>query len=574
MTVDTNPAAAPPPARSLRPMRLAALGLIALYATYFSFYTCIAHGRLKTYAFDLGTFDQGIWLAGHGTNYFVTVRGLHLLGDHVRLFSFVLAPLYWIWDDVRALLVLQTIVIAAAAWLLLRIAEQKVPRHRWFALAVAASWLLHPAVQNLNLDHAHPDAFATTLLVASVWFLRRGHLLGFWTAAILATSCKEDVPLVFVAMGLVLMLDRSRRRLGTALLAVSAGYFALCMLVILPHFNGVGFFRFDEQYFLGGVGAHHTDLSWIYQRLVRIESVTYLVSLGAPLLFLFMLAPLSVAPAIPALLANLLSDAGYMRSFQFHYQTSVLPFLYIGAIDGFAFAVDWLRERHADRASRTVSWLVPAAFVVAVVAENIAWSRIPIPRMGDIVGEWKFLRADPELAQVQRVLSKIPPDAAVSADYSLVPQLAHRPLIYMFPNPFRINNWGIDGENTHDPETVEYVVVRDIPGHPPVRQNVDTVLDARRFRLIRNDRSTSLYQRIKRVPLSEHASCGDWDGDGKVTLEDVQWIAEAIMTGRECPLAVCDANGSGKTENADVLSIGKRARSRSYALACPPPAGP
>src|SRR6185369_1704327 len=108
----------------------------------------------------------------------------------------------------------------------------------------------------------------------------------------------------------------------------------------------------------------------------------------------------------------------------------------------------------------------------------------------------------------------------------------------------------------------------------PVRQNLDAVLDSRRFRLIHSDRSTSLYQRVKRVALSEHASCGDWDGDGKVTLEDVQWIADAIMTGHECPLAVCDADGDGKAANADVLRIGKRARSRSYELACPPPAGP
>src|SRR5205085_4752648 len=160
-----------------RATRIAVLVLAVVYAAYFSAYTIIAHERFRTYAYDLGTFDQGIWLAGHGTNHFVTVRGLHLLGDHVRLFSFVLAPLYWIWNDVRALLVAQSVAIAAGAWFLLRIAEQKAPDHRWFALAVASSWLLHPAVQNLNLDHALPDAFASTLLVMAVYFLRSGRTL-------------------------------------------------------------------------------------------------------------------------------------------------------------------------------------------------------------------------------------------------------------------------------------------------------------------------------------------------------------------------------------------------------------
>ena len=67
------------------------------------------------------------------------------------------------------------------------------------------------------------------------------------------------------------------------------------------------------------------------------EGVLYLLRVAAPFAGLFLLAPLSVVPALPALAANLLSDASYMRSLDYHYLTSVVPFLMVGAIDAAAF---------------------------------------------------------------------------------------------------------------------------------------------------------------------------------------------------------------------------------------------
>jgi hypothetical protein len=55
----------------------------------------------------------------------------------------------------------------------------------------------------------------------------------------------------------------------------------------------------------------------------------------------------------------------------------------------------------------------------------------------------------------------IPPDAPVSAQFNLVPQLGHRVRIYEFPNPFRTSNWGLSGDvhPARDLQEVRYVVV-------------------------------------------------------------------------------------------------------------------
>ena len=56
-------------------------------------------------------------------------------------------------------------------------------------------------------------------------------------------------------------------------------------------------------------------------------------------------------------------------------------------------------------------------------------------------------------------MAVIPPDAVVSANYGFVPHLTHRITVYVFPTPFKVENWGVTGENPPDAGSVEYVVV-------------------------------------------------------------------------------------------------------------------
>lgn len=564
----------PPLPRYHRTVKFAVPGLAALYAAVFGFYTCLQHERFRTSAYDLGTFDQGIWLAGQGGDLFVTVRGLHLLGDHVRLFSFVLAPLYWAWDDVKALLVLQSVVIAAGAFFLGRLASRELPGRPAVVLALVAGYLLHPAVQNLNLDHAHPDAFASTFLLASLDYLRAGRLLPFSIAAALAMSCKEDVPLVFVALGLVLMLDPRQRRLGAVLAAAAGAWFALCIGVILPAFNGVGFFRTGSRGFFAGLGSHGADPAWLLARLWRPESGEYLFSLGVPNLFLFLLSPLAVVPALPALAANLLSDASYPRDLFYHYQTSILPFLYLATIDSLA-RIDRARggaapadSGGAPRWRGAVMLAVPALLLAVAVGANLRWSRFPLPEAPSKVREAvASLRNDHRIARLHRLMDRIPADAVVSAHYTLVPHLSHRRGIYLFPNPFEVREWGIAGENPHDPVSVDYILVQDVWGHERATPAAAAIAERYGLEPIERDNRVALYGRPQ---PAAGATCGDWNGDGRLDADDQRRIGEAVLRSWPCPLHVCDADGDGVVRASDVLRIGKRVGDPAAPLDCPP----
>ena len=99
-----------------------AVGVAALvFTAVFSYRMVTEYRRFGLNAFDLGIFDQGLWLLSRFESPFITVRGLHLLADHSSYIMLPLAPLYWIAPHAEVLLiftvVLLAIGLAAGSWL-------------------------------------------------------------------------------------------------------------------------------------------------------------------------------------------------------------------------------------------------------------------------------------------------------------------------------------------------------------------------------------------------------------------------------------------------------------------------
>src|SRR5262249_20523369 len=54
------------------------------------------HQGYGTSAFDVGLYDQGLWLLSRFKAPFVTLMGRNLFGDHTSFTLLFLVPLYWI----------------------------------------------------------------------------------------------------------------------------------------------------------------------------------------------------------------------------------------------------------------------------------------------------------------------------------------------------------------------------------------------------------------------------------------------------------------------------------------------
>jgi uncharacterized membrane protein len=67
-------------------------------------------------AYDLGIFDQAVRHYAHFQAPLVTLKGddYNIWGDHFHPIIALWAPLYWIWDNARMLVIGQGLVVAAA----------------------------------------------------------------------------------------------------------------------------------------------------------------------------------------------------------------------------------------------------------------------------------------------------------------------------------------------------------------------------------------------------------------------------------------------------------------------------
>ena len=107
--------------------RLLLLVAVVVYVAVFAGMAFDLHAGMRTHRADLGQIDQAIWNSSRGRfveqtdNGFVATR----LTDHVEPILALISPVYWLWDDVRALLLLQVIAVAAGALFLYSLANRQ-----------------------------------------------------------------------------------------------------------------------------------------------------------------------------------------------------------------------------------------------------------------------------------------------------------------------------------------------------------------------------------------------------------------------------------------------------------------
>jgi len=425
-------------------------GLIAAYVVVFGRLTWAQQSNFGTFGFDMGIYDQGIWLLSRFQEPFVTVRGLNYFGHHVNPITLLFVPAYWLGAGPHFLYLAETVWMALGAvpvWLLARdrLANQ------WTALVLAASYLLYPSLEWINWWHFHPDALIITPLLFAYWLATRERWRWFAVAVAVALLCKEDAALAVLALGVVLAV-RGQRRAGLLTGLAGAAWFVLATQLVIPRANGGVGPLYEELFpaFGGSVG----EIVWnvvrhpgrVLSLAAEPDRLNYYTQLLAPVAFL----PLAALPVLliggPQVAVNVISGHSLTHDIRYHYTSIVIAAVFLATVEACA----WLGRRQGRQ--RFLVGLVAATSLAA----NVAWSPSPVG-VQFRSGIWASPQA--KHAAVHRALRLVPARAGVSATYYLVPHLTHRVHIYEFPNPWQVTNWGVRGENPPDPATVDYLVV-------------------------------------------------------------------------------------------------------------------
>jgi uncharacterized membrane protein len=455
---------------------------VALYVSLFSRWTVRNHYGFGTFGFDLGIFDQGMWLLSRFKEPFVTIMGLHLFGDHTSFILLPLVPFYWLFPGPPVLLVAQSFALGIAAVPLFLLARDRL-RDEWLALGVAVAYLLNPAVGWANSEQFHPDVFEPPLILAALYFATRRRWVPFFACVAGALLVKEDVPLLTFVLGLYVAV-RHDRRVGLITAGVSALWFSAAVWWILPAFNEIGSLDTWRLPFGSVGGFFRTSLTQPW-KLVDValgpDRPWYVWQLLAPFALLPLLAPSLAIVAIGPLALNVLSTFWYQYHIEYHYTTLIVPVLAAAA----AFGIAHLRSMHTRAV--VVAGLVLVAAVSGYLWGPSQFARNPAP-LGD--------PSRPEASEIRAALARIPDEAAVSAHYGYVTHLGHREHIYEFPVPWHAVNWAdysLDGQRLPQADLVEYIV---LPTQLDAKNQA--LLDARRAEGFQNVYSTTNVMVLKK----------------------------------------------------------------------------
>jgi uncharacterized membrane protein len=430
---------------------LIALGLVvAAFVGIFVAQTWALHRHFGTYGFDVGIYDQGTWLLSRLKAPFVTVRGLNLFGEHASYILVLVAPLYRIWADPRLLLLLQALALALPAWVIYRLGAKHLANPA-AGLAVAVAYLAFPGMQWALTWQFHPETLAAAFLALAALAADGGRhrLMALWLG--LALLCREDVGLVVAGFGGLLMLS-GQRVVGRRVLIAGLAWWVLATFLFIPWANARQTNLFELNYGVTGVGpiallrALPSMAGRALATALSNQGIGYLLLILVSFLGLPLLAPRTLLPVAPALFLNLAAIPPEQHQIRFQYLATTAPFLGIATVAGLRMV-----------ASRRRALLAPLLVALVVVALVVDQRLGPAPWSHDRI----VAATAPGDQARRRALAMIPPDAPVSAQFNLVPQLGHRVRIYEFPNPFRTSNWGLSGDvhPARDLQEVRYVVV-------------------------------------------------------------------------------------------------------------------
>ncbi|PLZ80809.1 hypothetical protein CBP16_12350, partial [Fischerella thermalis WC217] len=133
----------------------------------------LRHMLFHSAAWDLGIFDQAVYLISQGKSPISSFLGFHILGDHAAIIFYPLALLYKIYPSVYWLFLVQAIALASGALFTNLIARQAGLTTEQ-AAAIAVVYLLYPLVFNINLYDFHPDVIALPALLGAILAARLG----------------------------------------------------------------------------------------------------------------------------------------------------------------------------------------------------------------------------------------------------------------------------------------------------------------------------------------------------------------------------------------------------------------
>lgn len=425
------------------------VALLLVFGSVFASISLVNHACFRTFAYDLGIFNHAMYgfahwkflpfslsWGGNEVNYF---------GDHFGVLSVLMAQSYWIFGN-QALLIMQILGFLAGSVGVYRYAHWKGAGN-----LIAFTGMVHylgiwGITSALAFDF-HYNAFAAALLP---WFVlayeqKRRVLSILWLLMMLFAKDNMAIWMAFVILGLEVNQGFSgipqRLKFFLPVFTLCIAYFLTIEALVIPNLvtdPGLDPLRWYDHLgkspgeIIKFMLSHPIDtikMMWINtsgdQSYNGIKQETwFMITVSGGLCLL--VRPAFALMLVPVLLQKLLSNKMNLWGISYQYSVEFVPVLALAFVD---------TGRRLNKCWQ--QWIMSALVILPTYYFHFR-------KLEDRTSKWYhplehqfYLPAHYESAvdrtKVETALQLVPDDAIVSAGSNLVPRLAFRDRIYLFP---------------------------------------------------------------------------------------------------------------------------------------------
>ncbi len=313
---------------------LAAAGLLTLALFAASWYR---HATYRSYAYDLGVYQQVLWKMAHGHGATSTLTGWNTFGDHFSPILLAFVPLYWIASTPVWLFAAQSIALGAGALCVRPLAVAAgLDKDSVLPKLLLAAYVLSPALWNAGLYDFHQTTVAVpVLMIGCIAALRHKHA-HLWLVLLALVILRDDLAIAAIPLGLIGWRsdDKAGHRQRLALIGVAM----LVTVVGAQIGTALGASRhFDARY--GYLGSSMTNIALhpahalvgVASHLFATNNILPIAALLLPLAFLPLRKPAWFGIALIMMLPTLLASDVNFHSPAFHYGAPIAPFVFLAA---------------------------------------------------------------------------------------------------------------------------------------------------------------------------------------------------------------------------------------------------
>lgn len=428
--------------------------LIALAICAYSVMTIGKHNNLKTNTMDLGGYDQAIWkfsrfeaplstiYADQVSDGDVDLRNYsseerrqffpNILGDHFEPILALLAPIYWVINDVRFLLFIQALIVSLGAWPIYMLGKEKL-KSVFAGLAIASTYLFFIGIQTAMEFDFHPLIFLAPILAYLYYFIDKKRYLWVYVFTVLALLTKEVASIYIFFFGVYAFFIKKERKLGLVLMGLGILWYILVVNLIIPygfgrHYGHISAYDALGTSALGIIKTVFTNPFYVLNILFTPgNKITTWFSIFGSTGFLAILSPSTLLLAIPMIGEKFLTlSKASVWTVWWHYTATITPIIMIAAINGIQNLKEKFKHIHYN-------WAVFGSLVVFISTMSISFifhnnpdRTTPLSRIFNS----DFYKSSQDIIDFQEIEKLIPDDASLATTDTLLPHLAHRQEIY------------------------------------------------------------------------------------------------------------------------------------------------